>query len=68
LKKRTKKLLSVSRGTAPTHAGPEPIGKSFLLLFSKKKVLCFGVVRPGSGNIYVSELANNDIEVFRFVP
>jgi hypothetical protein len=39
LKKRTKKLLSVHRGSTLAYLadGPDAIGKSFLLLFSKKK-------------------------------
>jgi membrane fusion protein (multidrug efflux system) len=41
LKKRTKKLLSVPCRTAPTRVTPQPMSKSFLLLFFKKEVLPF---------------------------
>jgi hypothetical protein len=41
LKKRSKKLLSVSGSTEPAHAGASPgaMSKSFLLLFFKKEAL-----------------------------
>jgi len=43
LKKRTKKLLSVTGGTqlAKLNHPPDAISKSFLLLFFKKEVLSF---------------------------